>query len=199
MTRIFSRAILIPALLLVTTVSADEQAKKLVTIEARDIKLQVPASWEQVKTTRKFRAAQFSIPDSKADAEAAELVVYHFGGPTGGIKANIERWINQFHVNGRNVILAKNEWRDGSYVLADVSGTWKKPDGPPFAQKTIDKPDSRVIGVVLVVEKDDTKDYYFVKLSGPDSLVKSQAPALRAAFGADAKAEKPLKLRDVDN
>jgi hypothetical protein len=70
---------------------------------------------------------------------------------------------------------------------------------PPFAQKTIDKPGSRVIGVVLVVEKEDTKDYYFLKLSGPDGLVKSQAPALRTAFGADAKAEKPFKLEDADN
>lgn len=199
MSKTSARWMLIPALLFVTSVSADDQAKKLVTVEARDIKLHVPASWEQVKTTSMFRAAQFRIPHSKADAEAAELVVYHFGGPTGGIKANIERWINQFHVKDRKVHLVKNEWRDGSYVLADVSGTWKKPDGPPFAQKTIDKPGSRVIGVVLVVGKDDTKDYYFLKLSGPDGLVKSQAPALRAAFGADAESEKPFKLEDTDN
>jgi hypothetical protein len=199
MTRTVARAILVPALLLVTTVSADDEAKKLVTIEARDIKLQVPASWEQVRATSKFRAAQFRIPNSKADAEAAELVVYHFGGPTGGIKANIQRWVDQFHEDNRKVDLVKNKWHDGSYFLADVSGTWKKPDGPPFAQKTIDKPGSRVIGVVLVVEKEDTKDYYFLKLSGPDGLVKSQAPALRTAFEADAKSEKPFKLEDADN
>ena len=199
MTRIFGRSILIPALLLAATVSADDQVKKLVTVEARDIKLQVPTSWEQVETDSKFRAAQFRIPNKKADAEAAELVVYHFGGPTGGIKANIQRWIDQFHEENRKVDLVRSKWRNGSYVLSDVSGTWKKPDGPPFARKTIDKPGSRVIGVVLVVEKEDTKDYYFLKLSGPDGLVKSQAPALRTAFGADAKSEKPFKLEDVDN
>lgn len=199
MTKSVARWILTPALLLVTTVFANDQAKKLVTVKARDITLQVPASWEQVKTSSKFRAAQFRIPNSKADAEAAELVVYYFGGPTGGIKANIERWISQFHKENRKVDLVKNKWSDGTYVLADVSGTWKKPDGPPFARKTIDKPGSRVIGVVLVVEKEGSKDYYFLKLSGPDGLVKSQALALRSALGADVQAEKAIKLEDLSN
>lgn len=199
MTKTVARWMLIPALTLVTAVSADDQAKKLVTVKARDIALHVPASWEKVKTSSKFRAAQFRIPNDNADAEPAELVVYYFGGPTGGIKANVERWIGQFHEENRKVDLVKNTWRDGAYILADVSGTWKKPDGPPFAQKTIDKPGSRVIGVVLLVEKEGSKDYYFLKLSGPDGLVKSQAPSLRTALGADVKAEKPFKLEDADN
>lgn len=83
--------------------------------------------------------------------------------------------------------------------LADVSCTWKKPDGPPFTRKTIDKPGSRVIGVVLVVEKEGMKDYYFLKLSGPDELVKSQAGALRKALGADEKLEKPFDLNAAEN
>lgn len=163
-------------------------------VSAGAIKLKVPEPWRQQGTTSKFRLAQFEIPGAKPEDENAELVVYYFGGPTGGIKANIDRWVSQFHEKDREVTLTRCEGDQGEYVLADISGTWKKPDGPPFARKTIDKPGSRVIGVILTVNANDQKDYYFLKLSGPDSLVKSQAGVLRSAIGADPKTEKPYKV-----
>jgi peptide-methionine (R)-S-oxide reductase len=158
------------------------------------IRLKVPETWRQQRTTSKFRLAQFELPNARSEDENAELVVYYFGGPTGGIKANVDRWVGQFHEKGRKVTLTCGESDQGEYVLADISGTWKKPDGPPFARKTIDKPGSRVIGVILVVGAEDAKDYYFLKLSGPASLVKSQATVLRSAIGADPKSEKPYKM-----
>ena len=184
---------------LAATASAQVEQAKLTTVAVRDIKLQIPESWKPVTATSRFRVAQFEIPGAKADAESAELVVYYFGGPTGGIQANVERWIGQFYEKDRKVKLVSGKCRDGSYVLADISGTWKKPDGPPVAQKTIDKPGSRVIGVVLGIAIEGKTDYYFIKLSGPDGLVKSQAGALRAALGVDAKLERPHELKDAEN
>ncbi len=163
-------------------------------VSAGVIKLKVPESWRQQRTTSKFRLAQFEIPGAKPGDENAELVVFYFGGPTGGIRANIDRWVSQFHEKDRKVTLTRCEGDQGEYVLADISGMWKKPDGPPFARKTIDKPGSRVIGVILIVNANGQKDYYFLKLSGPDSLVKSQAGVLRSAIGADPKTEKPYKI-----
>jgi peptide-methionine (R)-S-oxide reductase len=94
------------------------------------------------------------------------------------------------------VEIFRGKSQQGEYVLADISGTWKMPDGPPFARKTVDKPGSRVIGVILVTNKGSAKDYYFFKLSGPDALVKNQAKALRASIGADITAERPYEMSD---
>ncbi len=174
-------------------------ADELKSVEARTLKLNVPQGWREVKTTSRFRAAQFEIPAKEAKADSAELVVYYFGGPTGGIKANVSRWIGQFHEKGRKTTLVRGKSKQGEYVLSEVSGTWKKPDGPPFARKTIDVPGSRVLGVILMQPQGDTTEYYFLKFAGPDKLVKSNAVALRTSFGGSAKSEKPLKLEDAEN
>lgn len=177
-----------------------DDGEDLTTISAKALKLHVPKAWKPAKTTSDFRAAQLDIPAAADDGEGAELVVFYFGGgATGGIKANVERWLSQFHEQGRAVAMRRGKGRQGEYVWVDVAGTWKKPDGPPFARKTIDKPNSRVINVIAMVEQDGGKEYYFLKLSGPDKLVKQQATALRDAIGGAADAEKPFKLEDAEN
>ena len=83
--------------------------------------------------------------------------------------------------------------------MADIAGTWKKSVGPPIAQRTVEKPGSRVIGVILIAQAESDKDYYFLKLSGPDTLVKSQTKSLRVALAARADSEKPFELEDAEN
>ncbi len=173
---------------------ADEPATDLKTVKARTIELKVPATWQQQQTTSSMRAAQFSIP---AGEESAELVVFYFGGPTGGVKANIERWIGQFQKDGLELEMHQGKCTAGSYILVDCKGTWNKPDGPPFARKTIPTPNSRVLNVILIEEKDGEKDYYFLKLSGTAELVGKQTKALRAAIGAEADSEKKFELKDA--
>ena len=188
---------LVISLLSVSILSGDETKAQLKKVKAKDITLEVPASWKSIQLQSKFRAAQLSIPGKDDKAEKADLVVYHFGGPTGGVKANVGRWIGQFQEKGRAVQLVRGKSKQGDYILAEISGTWNKPDGPPFAQKTVEKPGSRVIGVILITENEGDKDYYFLKFSGPESLVKQQAAALRTSFAADAKSEEPFKLDDA--
>lgn len=186
-------------LVVATPLAVAEEKGEVTAVKAKAITLKVPKDWKSVATRSRFRAAQFSIPGEKPDDEAAELVVYHFGGPTGGIKANVDRWIGQFHEKGRTVKLSQGKSEQGEYVLANVAGTWKKPIGPPFARKTKDTPNSRVIGVILMPEVDGEKDYYFLKFGGPDALVAAQADELRTAMGASEKTEKPYKLEDAEN
>jgi len=187
------------ALLLISTdaMSAQEDDPKLVTVEAKDIKLDVPSNWKKREPTSEMRAAEFEIPAEKSGDESAELVVYHFGGPTGGTRANVQRWIDQFKTEGRKHEVVGGKSRDGRFVLVNLEGTYKKPDGPPQAQKTIDKPNSRVIGVVLIREVDGSSDFYFLKLAGPDALVASQAKALRKAIGVELESEKPMKVEEL--
>lgn len=173
--------------------NADEPAADLKTVKARTIELKVPKAWEEKEATS-MRAAQFTIPGKPNDAE---LVVFYFGGPTGGVKANVERWIGQFQKEGLKLNMYQGKCAAGSYILVDTQGTWNKPDGPPFARKTVAAPNSRVLNVILIEEQGDEKDYYFLKLSGDQDMVGQQATALRTAIGADIKSEKKFELKDA--
>lgn len=188
------------AAMLVTDLAAQEQEKKdVVSVTAKNITLEVPSSWKKRDTTSAMRAAEFEIP-GKSGEESAELVVYHFdGGATGGVKANVERWIGQFHEEGRKHEIVGGNSRAGEYVWVTLTGTYKKPEGPPAANQTIDKPNSRVIGVVLIADVDGTDDYYFLKFAGPDALVAAETEAFRAALGIKADAEKSMTLDDIKN
>ena len=178
-------------------VAADSPATATKDVAARTLKLKVPTTWEQVETTSEMRAAQFRIPGESDDI--AELTVFYFGGPTGGVRANVERWIGQFDENDRNVTMAQGKCEAGRFIIVDATGTWNKPDGPPFAENSIATPGSRVINVIVIEEKDEMTDYYFMKLSGKKSLVSEQAAALRTAIGVVTDSEKPFELKDAEN
>lgn len=139
-----------------------------------------------------MRAAQLSIPGKP---ENADLVVFYFGGgSTGGVKANVERWIGQFQKEGLELNMYQGKRAGGSYILVDTKGTWNKPDGPPFAQKKIATPNSRVLNVIVINENGDQQEYFFVKLSGHQDVVGEHVDELRAAIGAKADSEKEFKL-----
>ncbi len=179
--------------------AAQDEEAKTVEVAAKDIKLQIPADWKVGKPSSNMRAAEFQIPAAKSGEDGAELVVYYFGNSTGGTKANVQRWIDQFHEEERKHVIKSGTCKLGRYAVVDISGTYKKPDGPPMLQKTIDTPGSRVIGVVLITEVDANDEYYFLKLAGPDALVASLAQALRAAIGGELSSEKAAELDDLED
>ncbi len=148
----------------------------------------------QKEATSRFRLAQFVVPKVSGDPEDAELVVFFFGaGGGGGVDANLHRWVGQFLSQGRKVKLTAGKCSQGDYVLADLSGTWKKPIGPPIAQQTVEMPNARFLAVILT-----TKDQgsYFLRFAGPAKTVSANADALRATIGADPKSEKAYKLSE---
>ena len=172
-----------------TTLAQATDEAKTRSVKARTLELQIPADWKQQKTTSSMRAAQFAGPDG------VEFVVFYFGGPTGGIKANIDRWVGQFAKDDLKLKMTEGKCDAGSYILVDCKGTWNKPDGPPFARKTKATPNSRVINVIVVEElAENKKDYYFLKLSGSSEAVEKQLKAVRASIGADMEKETEFKL-----
>jgi gluconolactonase len=180
----------VAAVLLCGVSHAQEKAKETQTVEAKDIKLTVPKAWKSEKPSNNFRVAQFKIDPAEGDKEAAELAVTQFGGGGGSVDDNIKRWINQFDPKDRKVKITKGKCEYGEYIVVDLAGTYLKPDGPPFAQKTKPTPNSRVINVMLTVED---KGSYFFKLAGPDKTVAGAATDLRTAFGAKISDEKEQK------
>lgn len=186
------------ALTVLTVGGLNADEPKLKSIRARTLQLQVPEQWKEVATTKDTRVAQFSIPSDDKKA-SADLVVFYFGGATGGVKANVERWIGQFAKEDRKLEMFQGKCDAGRFVLVDTIGTWNKPDGPPFARKTISTPNSRVLNVIVIEEKDDEKDYYFMKLSGPKDLVSKQTSLLRKSIGAVKESEKSFDLQQAEN
>lgn len=174
--------------------AADEPAKTR-KVEAGEIQLSVPDSWTKQETTSQMRLAQFSVPKAKGDTEGAEMVVFYFGGSGGSVNANAQRWINQFRQNDRKVKLTSGKSALGDYVLVDLSGTWKKPIGPPIRQQSEDQPGSRFLGVILSVKGQGN---YFLRLAGPEKTISENANTFRTTFGGNAKSEKEYKLPESE-
>jgi gluconolactonase len=87
--------------------------------------------------------------------------------------------------------LTKGTSPQGDYIFAEISGTYKKPDGPPILRKTTQAPGYRMQGVMMTLKSGGN---YFFKLTGPDKTVAAQGDAFRASFGAKAADESEYKL-----
>lgn len=158
-------------------------------VELQGLKLQVPKSWEQQKPSSNLRLGQFAIPAKEGDDEGAEYVVFPpFGGTA---QQNIERWIGQFEGQGREVKSTQGSSDQGKYIFVELTGTYKKPFGPPFAQQTKPAPDYKMLGVILTSQQGGN---YFIKVTGPKETVAGVTEAVRKSFGADAKKETEYEL-----
>ena len=174
----------------------DKEAKEIKTVEVEiqgGLKLNVPETWKQSKPSSRLRLAQFAIPVVKGDKEEGELALFNFGAG-GSAKANIDRWIDQFQSDEREVKVKEGALETGKYFFVEITGTYKKPVGPPIARQSEDAPGSRMLGVILGIED---KGIYFFKMTGPDKTVAAQTAALKKSFGADEKKEKEVKLDEL--
>lgn len=168
--------------------AADESGEPR-TFEARDLKLQIPARWEEQEPSNRLRLAQFAIPAAEGDEEAGELVV---SGPFGGTdQANIERWFGQFSAEGRTAKMAQGTGPTGEYIVVELAGTYNKPVGPPIQGRTEPTPGFKMLGIIV---KLDPGGNYFLKLTGPEKTVDSAAEELRATIGGKADAESEYSL-----
>lgn len=170
--------------------AAAAEDEKTVEVKLSDnASLTVPAAWTKQEPTSSMRKAQFSIAAAEGDKSPAELVVFSFGGPAGGVDANVTRWINQFDAKDRKSTVTSGETKTGKYVVAEISGTYNMPVGPPIAGQSKAVPGSRVINVMFT----SGEEVYFLKLAGGDKTVAAAADALRASFGGDKSKEKEYK------
>jgi len=163
-------------------------AAKTREVKMRFLTLDVPESWKQRESSSDMRLGELEIPPAEGDKESAELIVYYFGAQgAGSRKANIDRWIGQFEVEGRQSKVLGGKARAGEYSLIDVTGTYQKPVGPPVARKTAPMSGARMLAVILTTKDGDV----YLKLTGPAKTVARAAVDLRRAIGADPAAEKP--------
>lgn len=167
--------------------SADDAKTKKVA--AGSLTLDVPESWKpRDKPSSPIRTAEIDVPAETG--KGGEIVVFYFGtGGAGGVQANIERWVKQFEADGLKKKITTGKGKHGNYTVVDLTGTFKKPVGPPIQMKSESLPGWRVLQVIVETENGP----FFVRFDGPEKLVTSSADAFRASFGGNAKDETEMK------
>lgn len=164
---------------------------KTTDVNLRGLKLQIPESWNAQKPSNRLRLAQYEVPAAEGVKGSTEFVVFPpFGG---SIDDNLGRWINQFDTTGGKLTTIQGKSAQGAYYLLDISGTYKKPDGPPFLRKTIDAPGHRMLAIILSVPE---KGNFFLKMVGPEKTVAAEIEAFRNSFSAKADSEKEYEMKN---
>jgi len=170
------------------TQAAAEPAKTQ-TVISGGLRLNVPAGWTSKETKSNFRLMDFTLPKAEGDKDSTECVAWFFGtNGSGGVNENFQRWIDEFQPKDRKLKITTGKCTQGDYVLADISGTWNRPVRTPQGGfKIVPTPSARVLALALTVPHAGS---YYLKLGGPEKTVAANADVLRAAVGADPKAEK---------
>lgn len=172
--------------------AADKKASAAVReVKHKDLTLQVPATWTASPNASSMRLATYSIAPAEGDEEPGELTIFNFGGGGGDVGDNLSRWIGQFGGDERKSKVTTGKANGNEYYLAEISGTYRKPVGPPIRRQTKDVENYRMLGVILMIEG---KGVYYLKLTGPDATVRAQAEAFRKSFGGDSKSEQDYEL-----
>jgi hypothetical protein len=128
-----------------------------------------PAEWK-TQGERPMRAATYSIPAAKGDAEPAELAVFFFGkSEGGGVDANVKRWIEQFQKadggSAAKEAKVKQEKIAGlPATTLDVKGTYL---GGSMMGPSTPKPGYRLLGAIV----EGPGGNVFFKLTGPEKTV----------------------------
>ncbi len=175
---------------------ADEPAAKTKKVTAGALKLEIPETWEFKESTRQFREGEIKVPAVEGDKDAGEIVVFFFGqGGAGGVQANIDRWVGQFEEKGRTSKVTAGKTTQGDFTLVELSGTYKKPIGPPIAGQSKAMPGWRMLGAIVATDA----GAYFVKFDGPDKTVTASARRSARLWGSSPTAKSQPRKRPNRN
>lgn len=136
-----------------------------------------PPDWKAAGE-RPMRAATYSIPAVKGDAEPAELAVFFFGASSGGgVEANVQRWIEQFQkADGtsaaKDASVKKEKIAGLPATTLDVKGTYL---GGSMMGPSTPKPGYRLLGAIV----EGPGGNVFFKLTGPEKTVTASEKPFR--------------------
>lgn len=163
------------------------------TTEAKKLVLKLPVSWKAVERTEEERdegeLAKYTVPGA-GDVGEAGFSLYDFGRG-GGVKANIDRWVETFKKENRSVSIKRGAIVDAGtrYFVIEVTGTYNEGTGADARAHE----NYRLMGAILGIQG---KGVFFLELVGPDKTVTSETKSLRESFGAEDD-EKPVNLDDL--
>ena len=129
-----------------------------------------PSTWVSSKPTSKMRKAQFKVPGS--GGKDAEVAFFHFGGGgSGGVKANIDRWMGQFEAP-KGKIVKNTVIGDIPVSYAQAHGTFLS--GSAFGPKT-PKPNYALLAAIISGKNGSI----FIKMTGPKETVEGQVSNMK--------------------
>lgn len=150
------------AFLVATTavLAADEK----LTVGQFDFK--VSPAWKKAENTGMMTKAVLAWPVEGGTPIEAKF--YDFGGPSGGVEANIKRWISQFEGTPE---VKQEELTFGSskVILLTASGTYL--DGAPMSANKTPRPDFMLCGAILAGDQSNV----FIKMTGPKASMTKAA------------------------
>lgn len=142
----------------------------------------VPEGWTQVTPSSPMRKAQLEVARGTAKAE---VTFFHFGKDQGGTTAeNVARWFGQFPGSEEKRITENVQAGPVKITFALTEGTFSSgmPGGP-----TTPMPDYGLCGAIL--ESGDGS--VFVKMTGPNAIVKASTEAFKKMVTDAAKTGAP--------
>jgi hypothetical protein len=160
------------------------RAEAPATFEVGSFKFKRPAAWEWIEVPegmRAMRKAQISVP-GKDGGKPAEIIFYHFGAGQGGdTKANVTRWVAQFSEKTAPEKIESKDAAGTKATFVSVAGTYQS--GMPMGPKT-PMPGYALLGAIL---EDSEGGSVFVKMTGPEAVVKDATPAFNEFIGSAKK------------
>ena len=124
--------------------------------------LKIPETWAEETASNSMRVTQFRL---KNDSEY-EVVVSYFGNSENMVKANIERWKEQFAVQESYTEL---ELKNKNITGVKILGTFKLKTSP-MAQEFTETPNYGTLAAILP----SNEGPYFLKLTAPAEVIEAE-------------------------
>ncbi|MFM8571346.1 MAG: hypothetical protein ACKOAU_07095 [Pirellula sp.] len=152
-----------------------QEAGKTETLSFANGKITVekPASWKTVPPKSNIVQYEFRAP-AEGDQTSRVTVM----GATGGIEANIVRWIGQFDgLTRADAKIEKKTIQKTTVHIVELEGTYKDSmGGGPFAPGPVKKLENHaMLGLILEL---DGGELVFIKMTGPKKTVASEREAV---------------------
>ena len=144
----------------------------------------VPEGWTKVQPSAPMRNAQLEVARGQ---EKAEVTFFHFGaGASGSLEDNVARWFTQFPGSEAKRQSKNVEVNGVRVTFATTEGTFSSgmPGGP-----TTPLPNQALHGAILQHADGDV----YVKMTGPEAIVKGAADAFQKMISGAAEASAPAQ------
>jgi hypothetical protein len=162
-------------MLLDATPAVAQESAKAETLSFANGKITVekPASWKTVPPKSNIVQYEFRAP-----AEGEQTARVTVMGATGGIEANIVRWIGQFDgLTRADAKIEKKTIQKTTVHIVELEGTYKDSmGGGPFAPGPVKKVENHaMIGLIFELEGGEL---VFVKMTGPKKTIAGEREAV---------------------
>jgi hypothetical protein len=165
--------------LIATALSTSVRAE---TVKVETFTFAVPDGWRSTTPSSPMRKAQLEIARG---TEKAEVTFFYFGGDQGGSAAdNVARWFAQFPGSEKNQVTENAQAGPVKITFAITEGTFSSgmPGGPTTPMEGY-----ALCGAILEAGAGKV----FVKMTGPNAVVKASTEAFKKMVTEGAKTAEP--------